>query len=150
MRISRKAEYALRALSAMARKPPSATSHIEELAKLGGIPPKFLEQIFLTLRKAGLLTSRRGVGGGYQLHIPAARMTLADILTAIDGPIQPMGCTPPVPGGQLKTACECGTPGGCGAGRVFTDLQSRVHSFLSGITLADIVAREGGVMQFDI
>jgi Rrf2 family protein len=150
MRISRKAEYALRALAAMARKPPAATSHIEELARLGGIPPKFLEQIFLTLRKAGLLTSRRGVGGGYQLHVPAARMTLADIVAAVDGPLQPMSCTPPVPGGQLKTTCECGTPGGCGAGRIFTDLQSQIHAFLSRVTLADIVAREGGVMQFDI
>ena len=150
MRISRKAEYALRALSTMARKPPSATSHIEELARQGGIPPKFLEQIFLTLRKAGLLTSRRGVGGGYQLKVPASLMTLADILSAIDGPIQPMGCTPAVPGGQLKASCECGTPGGCGAGRVFTDLQSQMHAFLSRITLADVIAREGAVMQFDI
>ena len=101
-------------------------------------------------RKAGLLTSRRGVGGGYQLRTPASLMTLSDILAAIDGPLQPMVCTPLEPGGQLKTACECGTPGGCGAGRVFTDLQTQMHTFLSRITLADIVAREGGVMQFDI
>lgn len=152
MRISRKAEYALRALTAMARKPLSATSQIEELAAAGHIPVKFLEQILLTLKKAGLLKSRRGVGGGYQLDLPASRITLAEILTAIDGPFRPMSCTPPEPGKQAGTACECGIPGGCGAGRVFTDLQNLVHAFLTSTTLADMLAREGTAasMQFDI
>src|SRR6187200_1246151 len=142
MRISRKAEYALRALTAMARKPPTTTSQIEELASAGHIPVKFLEQILLTLKKAGLLRSRRGVGGGYQLDLPPARISLSDILTAIDGPFQPMSCTPPEPGKSLRAGCECGTPGGCGTGRIFTDLQNQVHAFLSTTTLADIIARE--------
>lgn len=152
MRISRKAEYALRALCAMARKPPTATSQIEELAAAEHIPVKFLEQILLTLKKAGLLRSRRGVGGGYQLDQPAQRISLADVITAVDGPFQPMSCTPPEPGKQLKGSCECGVPGGCGRGRVFTDLQTIVHQFLSTTTLADTNAREAGapVMQFDI
>lgn len=150
MRISRKAEYALRALTAMARKPPSATSQIEELASSEHIPLKFLEQILLTLKKAGLLRSRRGVGGGYQLDLPAARISLADILTAIDGPFQPMSCTPSEPGKNLKTACDCGTPGGCGCGRIFTDLQCQVHAFLSSASLADVLAREAAAMQFEI
>lgn len=150
MRISRKAEYALRALTAMARKPPEATSQIEDLARTQRIPVKFLEQILLTLRKAGVLRSKRGVGGGYQLNRPAARISLADVVTAVDGPFQPMVCTPPEPGQSLKTACECGTPGGCGAGRLFTDLQNLVHTFLSRATLADALTREQAVMQFDI
>lgn len=150
MRISRKAEYALRAITAMARKPPTATSQIEELASAEHIPLKFLEQILLTLKKAGLLKSRRGVGGGYQLDLPAARISLADILTAIDGPFHPMSCTPSEPGKNLKTVCDCGTPGGCGCGRIFTDLQTRVHAFLSSTSLADVLAREAAAMQFEI
>jgi Rrf2 family transcriptional regulator, iron-sulfur cluster assembly transcription factor len=151
MRISRKAEYALRALTAMARKPLSATSQIEELATAEHIPVKFLEQILLTLKRAGLLKSRRGVGGGYQLDKPAARISLADILTAIDGPFQPMSCTPPEPGRKPKAVCECRIPGGCGPGHLFTDLQNQVHAFLSTATLADAIAREStATMQFDI
>jgi Rrf2 family protein len=152
MHISRKAEYALRALTAMARKPLSATSQIEELAAAEHIPVKFLEQILLTLKRAGLLKSRRGVGGGYQLDKPPSRISLADVLTAIDGPFQPMSCTPPEPGKAAKAVCECGTPGGCGAGRLFTDLQNQVHAFLSNATLSDAIAREAATttMQFEI
>jgi len=152
MHISRKAEYALRALTAMARKPLATTSQIEELAAAEHIPVKFLEQILLTLGRAGLLKSRRGVGGGYQLDKPASRISLADILTAVDGPFQPMSCTPPEPGKKGKAVCECGTPGGCGAGRLFTDLQNQVHAFLSSATLADAIAREAATttMQFEI
>lgn len=150
MRISRKAEYALRALTNLARKPPNAVSQIEELAGAERVPLKFLEQILLILKKAGLLRSRRGVGGGYQLDLPATRITLADILTAVDGPLQPMCCTPPAPDGQLRGSCECGTPGGCGVGRIFTDLQSQMHHFLSHTTLADVLAREQAGMQFEI
>jgi Rrf2 family protein len=150
MRISRKAEYALRALANMARQPPSTVSRVEELASAERVPQKFLEQILLTLKKAGLLRSRRGVGGGYQLDRPPGRISLADILTAVDGPLQPMCCTPAEPGGQLRGECECGVPGGCGAGRVFTDLQIQMHGFLSRTSLTDILAREQAVMQFEI
>jgi len=150
MRISRKAEYALRALANMARQPLSAVSRVEELASAERVPQKFLEQILLTLKKAGLLRSRRGVGGGYQLERPPGRISLAEVLTAVDGPFQPMCCTPPEPGGQLRGACECGTPGGCGAGRIFTELQTKMHEFLSRTTLTDMLAREQAVMQFEI
>ncbi|HEX2748109.1 MAG TPA: Rrf2 family transcriptional regulator [Verrucomicrobiales bacterium] len=152
MHISRKAEYALRALTAMARKPLTATSQIEELAAAERIPVKFLEQILLTLRRAGILKSRRGVGGGYQLERPASRTTLGEILTAIDGPIQPMSCTPPEPGRPGKAVCDCGTPGGCGVGKIFTDLQTQIHAYLSSQTLSDALAREATspAMQFEI
>ena len=152
MRISRKAEYALRALSAMARKPLSATSQIEELAAAEHIPVKFLEQILLTLKKAGLLKSRRGVGGGYQLDLPASRISLAAVITAIDGPFQPMSCAPSEPGKPGPAVCDCGVPGGCGSGRIFADLQNTVHAFMSKTSLADIIARgnPAQVMQFDI
>lgn len=152
MRISRKAEYALRALSVMARKPPATTFLIEDLASAGHIPVKFLEQILLVLKRTGLLRSRRGVGGGYQLERPADRISLAEVLTAVDGPFQPTGCTQPDPALAGRAVCECGTPGGCGMGRVFTELQQQVNGFLQKTTLADVLAREGGgpVMHFEI
>jgi Rrf2 family protein len=139
MRISRKAEYALRALTAMARKPAASTSQIEELAAAERIPVKFLEQILLTLKRAGLLRSRRGVGGGYQLERPPEGISVGEIVTAIDGPFEPMPCA-----GEAV--------GGCGVGRVFRDLQTAVNQQLGKTSLADVVAREpaGGEMVFEI
>ncbi len=150
MRISRKAEYALRALTAMARKGAAATSQIEELAAAERIPVKFLEQILLTLKRAGLLRSRRGVGGGYQLERPPQGISVGEIVTAIDGPFEPMPCA----GEAVRRSgvCACGIAGGCGVGRVFRDLQTAVNQQLSGTSLADVVAREptGGEMVFEI
>jgi Rrf2 family protein len=90
MRISKKAEYALRALVVMARE--NKSWRIEELSARENIPIKFLEQILLALRHGGLLSSKRGVGGGYALLKPAAEVSLADIVEILDGPIAPIGC----------------------------------------------------------
>ena len=68
MRISRRAEYALRALLLIAKDRKEKIHHIQELSEQGNIPVKFLEQILLHLRNEGLLTSKRGVGGGYSLR----------------------------------------------------------------------------------
>ncbi len=151
MRISRKAEYALRALTVMARK-PAATSQIEELATAGHIPLKFLEQILLVLKRAGMLRSRRGVGGGYQLERTPDRITLGEVLTAIDGPFQPSSCTQADPAMAGRIQCECGIPGGCGMGKLFTEMQMQVNSFLQNTTIADALAREnvGPSMHFEI
>ena len=151
MRISRKAEYALRALTLMARK-PAATTPIEELATAGHIPVKFLEQILLVLRRAGILRSRRGVGGGYQLERTPDRITLAEVLAAVDGAFQPTSCTQPDPALAGRAKCECGVPGGCGMGRLFTEMQKLVNSYLQNTTLADALARENSApaMHFDI
>lgn len=152
MHLSRKAEYALRAMTAMARKPAGATSQIEDLARQERIPVKFLEQILLLLKKAGLLKSRRGVGGGYQLERLPQRILLGEILTIVDGPFDPMSCTQPDPTRSAAGVCECGILGGCGPGRVFTELQIQVNAFLNKTSLADVIAKgdSPAVMHFDI
>ena len=82
MKLSKKAEYAMRALLAMARSPDIPTFAIQDIAASERIPLKFLEQILLTLKNGGLLKSKRGVGGGYQFHKSAARVTLGEIMSA--------------------------------------------------------------------
>ena len=90
MRISKKAEYALRALVAIARQPRSWA--IQELSAQEKIPIKFLEQILLALRHAGLLSSKRGVGGGYTLLRAPGEITLLEVLRILDGPIALVPC----------------------------------------------------------
>jgi len=105
MRISRKSEYALRALIAMARARRSW--QIAELSAQEKIPVKFLEQILLVLRRGGLLTSKRGVGGGYSLATPPARITVGQIVTLMDGAIAPVPCAIDPTG----RACSCRSRG---------------------------------------
>ena len=80
MRISRRAEYALRALLLIARDRKEKIHHIQELSERGNIPVKFLEQILLHLRNEGLLTSKRGVGGGYSLRKRPSEIVVLDIV----------------------------------------------------------------------
>ena len=137
MRLTKRAEYALRALTAMARRPAHAVSQIETLAASENLPPKVLEQILLVLKKADLLHSKRGVGGGYHLAKSPSQLTIGEILRAVEGPFLPLGdgATALSPG--LRTC--------------FSDLTALVNHHLESLTLADVIAREaGGSMQFDI
>ena len=92
MRISRRAEYALRALLLIAKDQKEKIHQIQELSERGNIPVKFLEQILLHLRNEGLLTSKRGVGGGYSLRKRPSDIVVLDIVELLDGPIAPLPC----------------------------------------------------------
>ncbi|RBP45068.1 BadM/Rrf2 family transcriptional regulator [Roseimicrobium gellanilyticum] len=141
MKISKKAEYALRALVAMSRSSVGTVFSIQTLATEESIPLKFLEQILLVLRKGGLLTSRRGAGGGYQLARAASRISVGEVLELIDGPLQLL-------------------PGGDGAGNAispglvsaFRELNEDIQQKLSALTLADVLQREQarGAVSFEI
>lgn len=85
MQISKKADYALRAMAILAALPPDRTMQAQELAEVGKVPIKFLEQILLTLKRAGLLFSKRGVGGGYRLNRESRRISVAEVIEAVDG-----------------------------------------------------------------
>ena len=109
MNFSKKAEYALRAVMAMSRAAPGTVFSIQSLSHEERIPLKFLEQILLILRKGGLLHSKRGAGGGYQLARPASRITLCEILEQVDGPLDIL------PGGGSASA-QGQRPRGGGSG----------------------------------
>ena len=90
MKISAKAEYACLAVLALARhRPDEPPMRIREIAEAHGIPERYLVQILLQLKGAGLVTSTRGAAGGYRLARPAATISLGEVLTAIDGPPEP-------------------------------------------------------------
>lgn len=149
MKLSRKAEYAMRALLAMARSPEISTFSIQDIASSERIPLKFLEQILLVLKNGGLLRSKRGVGGGYQFQKTPLRITLGEVIQLIDGPFEPIPCaSAAVSGGS----CECGIVGGCGLGQVFGGLRSTVNDWLQNMTLGDVLEKEKArqPLSFDI
>src|SRR4030066_1843078 len=89
MRLSKKAEYALRALIYAARHPEGTTFQIKELAERNGIPKKFLELILLELKNAGIVVSRRGGGGGALRTLRPEAIRSSEIIEAVEGPIGP-------------------------------------------------------------
>ena len=133
MRISAKADYAIRAAAELAAASPELIKG-EQLAAAQSIPLKFLENILSELRHAGVVASQRGAEGGYSLARPADEITLAEVIRAVDGPLAN------VHGGRPETA-EYG--GAAGALRVvWIALRTNIRAVLESVTLADLAAGE--------
>jgi Rrf2 family protein len=135
MRLSKKAEYGLRALIYAARFPEGTTFQIKDLAEKNGIPKKFLELILLELKNAGILRSRRGVGGGYLLGRRADTIRSSEILRVIEGPVAP-------PGGRKRQ----GDPGddevSPAVSRLVKETSGAIEAVLDRWTLADLAREE--------
>lgn len=131
MRVSAKADYALRAMLELAAAGGLVKG--EQLATAQGIPQKFLESILLDLRHAELVTSRRGVEGGYTLARPADEISLADVIRAVEGPIATVRGVRP-DDVRYDGAARALAP-------VWIDLRAAMRGVLEATTLADVVAR---------
>jgi len=116
--ITTKSPYALRALVELYRLGDLAPVPIAELARRGAIPVQFLEQLFATLRRAGLLRSQRGVKGGYSFARPASEITVLELVELLDGTI------------------------GHGATGVFAEAADAARGVLSESTVADVAEAE--------
>jgi Rrf2 family protein len=148
MRISRKAEYALRALLLIAKDSPEKVHQIQEVSERGNIPVKFLEQILLTLRNEGLLTSKRGVGGGYTLRKRPSEMVVLDIIETLDGPIAPLPCALE----RLTDACGCPDPVHCPLRPLMRQARNQLRDLFVNKTILDLLdeARGEHVLVFEI
>lgn len=85
MRVSAKGEYAIKALLDLALRDKEGLQPIQEIAARQGIPQRYLEQVLLQLKRAGLLESRRGSAGGYRLGRPSDQVTVGAVLRAVEG-----------------------------------------------------------------
>ena len=132
MRVSAKVDYALRAMLELAVAADELVKS-ERIATAQGIPQKFLENILLDLRHAELVTSRRGVEGGYALARPADEISLADVIRAVEGPIAT------VRGARPEDVEYVGAAAGLRP--LWLDLRSAMRGVLEETTLADVVAR---------
>ena len=139
MKLSKKAEYALRAVVSMAREPQGHTFSIQEIATGERIPLKFLEQILLVLKNGGILRSKRGVGGGYQLARLPKRLSLGEVLELIEGEADPIPCCSAA---AAQQECECGVSGGCALGRTLTEMRDLMREWLHKTTIADVLEKE--------
>jgi len=134
VRVSAKTDYAIRAALELAAAGDSKPVKGERIATAQAIPLRFLENILMQLRHAGLVESRRGADGGYRLAKPAGDVTLADVIRAIDGPLAGVSGTRPEALGFQGVAEPMRD--------VWIAVRASLRSVLEGITLADVVAGE--------
>lgn len=134
--ISQKAKYALRALVALCKAPRGETRMISEISREQAIPKKFLEQILLELKRAGIVMSRRGRMGGYELLRAPERITFGEVLRLIDGPIAPLPCLSKI---AYRKCEDCKDEATCEIRHVFARVTLATREVLDSTTLADAV-----------
>lgn len=132
--ISQRAKYALRALLALCKAPPEASLMIAEISDKQAIPKKFLEQILLDLKRAGIVASRRGRLGGYVLVRPADKLTFGEVLRLIDGPIAPLPCLSKI---AYRRCNDCADEATCEIRHVFAGVVKVQREVLDHTTFAD-------------
>lgn len=130
MRLSNKGRYAVRALFDIAYFNVGQATQAKDIAERQGIPPRFLEQIFQDLKRAGIVVSKRGPQGGYKLAGEPGVIRLGDVIRALEGPLVLCGGDEP-PRDEVVGVTE----------GVFRDLSERVQSCFDDVTLADICKR---------
>jgi Rrf2 family protein len=137
--VSTRGDYASRALLSLALHGATTTpTSVRDIADRTGLPQPYLEQILLALKGAGLVRSKRGVGGGYVLARDPADITLAQVVSAVDGPI--------VVGdfGEPHENGACDHEGQCVLLAVWAEVGATMRSYLQSFTLADMVERARG------
>jgi len=133
MKVSTRGDYASRALLSLAlHADDGRPNSVRDIAERTALPQPYLEQILLALKGAGLVRSKRGVGGGYILARPSDEITLAEIVGAVDGPIAAGDFGAPHADGA------CDHEGQCVLLSIWGDVGSRMRAMLQAITLADI------------
>jgi Rrf2 family protein len=116
---------------------------IKEIAQREQISTKFLEQILLTLKNAGVLHSKMGVGGGYYLARPAKEITLGQIFRILDGPVAPVKCVSQM----AYEPCGCPDEETCGLRLAMGDVRNAIADILDNTSLADVVKRQSTVRK---
>jgi Rrf2 family protein len=147
MRLSKRGEYGLRAMIALAEPAEHSGSpamkQIKEISQREQISAKFLEQILLTLKNAGMLHSKMGVGGGYYLARSPGEITLGQIFRTLDGPVAPIRCVSQM----AYEPCGCPNEQTCGLRLAMGDVRNAIAQILDHTSLADVTRRQSAVRR---
>lgn len=135
--LSKKTQYAFKALTFIAERKKDGPVLIAEIAKKKKIPLKFLENILLELRKAGLLESKKGKGGGYFFNVDPKEIRLAQVMRLIEGPIALLPCVSL----NFYERCKDCDEKKCGLNRVMIQVRDNMLEVLENKTVYDLVAK---------
>ncbi|NLM96021.1 MAG: Rrf2 family transcriptional regulator [Halanaerobiaceae bacterium] len=144
MRISTRGRYGLRAIIDLANNEYRGAIPLREISQRQNISEQYLEQLFASLRKSGLVKSIRGAHGGYLLNDSPEKITVKDILTALEGPIAPADC---VLSEDILEKCNNG--GNCVTRKVWIMIKENLEELLDSVTLAELKAESQNWGDYD-
>jgi len=136
--LSKKTQYTLRALYALSRNYGRGPTLSSTIAKGEAIPQDFLENILLYLKREGLVSSKKGKGGGYALLAPPDQITLGRVIRLIEGPIAPLPCASET---AYRKCDECVDVRFCGTRMIMREVRDAMVTILDQTTLAQVCAR---------
>jgi len=148
--LSSKAKYGLKAMVHLARREGQGPCLIADVAEAERIPKKFLDAILLEMKNQGLLSSKKGKGGGYVLARPAERIMVGDIVRILDGPLAPIPC---VSRTAYRPCEDCIDETACTVRAVMQDVRDAIAAILDNTSLADMRVsnvRVESVLMYDI
>lgn len=138
MKLGTKGRYAVMAMVDLAMYETGKPVTLSEIAERQEISLSYLEQLFAKLRRAGLVKSVRGPGGGYKLAFDADNIRVSDVIRAVDEPMRATRCRPGGPVSCVSKSSRCLTHD------LWDELGHQIHLYLSSVTLADVC--EGRVL----
>lgn len=136
MKVSTRGEYGVRAMVALARNYGVGPMSIAAMAKESSVPYAYLEQLIVPLRRAGLVTSKRGAHGGYELTRPPEQVRVGEIYRVMEGPVAPMDCV-----SENEADQTCPLIEGCETRPVWLKVRDSIAEALDSLTLADLVSQ---------
>jgi Rrf2 family protein len=139
LRLSTKGQYGVRAMFEIAKGYPATPTTIREISERQEVSVAYLEQILSKLRRAGLIVSVKGPGGGYLLSKEPAEISIGSILMELEGPVAMASCLDPAEG--------CSRVDRCVTHLLWRSLGEKIESFLSTITLRDLLQEEAQLKQ---
>jgi Rrf2 family iron-sulfur cluster assembly transcriptional regulator len=134
MQLSTKGRYAVMAMTDLASQGDGRAAPLAGIAERQQLSLAYLEQLFARLRRAGLVTSVRGPGGGYRLSRPAADTSIADVIVAVDEPLKATRCAGHAATGCMKGGARCLTHD------LWEETGRMIHGYFAGISLADVIS----------
>ena len=139
MRLSRRSEYGLRALTDLVRHEGEGPIALASLAERNRLPAKFLEQIMATLKHGGVVRTTLGARGGYAMADDPATISLGRVIRLLDGALAPLNCVSL----RYYAKCSCPDEATCSLRDVMLDVRDAMLAILDDQTLADLAARPG-------
>lgn len=134
MKLSTRSRYGLRAMMVLAMHRSDEPVMTKEIAERQNLPATYLEQLMLTLRKAGLVVATRGAKGGYLLSRDPNQITLAEIVEALEGPLDIAECA------DVPNCCQ--DPSACALKNVFDAANKALYEVFSSVTIADLAEKQ--------
>ncbi len=136
MKISTRGRYGVRAIVDIAHHGRGKPEQIRKIAERQEIPPRYLEQIFQRLKRAGIVKTLRGAKGGYYLGKPPSQISVADVIQVTDGPLTPVLCRD-----HFKKDALCHRARSCAVKPMWDEAGRRMAEYLRSVTIADLCER---------